>query len=52
MKERTTISIRKTDNGYLELTTIYRDHLVRRLYIGYSQREAVRRFKEVLKTEY
>lgn len=52
MKERISISIRQTDNGYLELSTIYRDQLVRRLYIGYSQREAVRRFKLAIKEEY
>lgn len=40
------LTVQRNLNGSLAVSTIYRDHLVTRVYYGYSQREAKRLFLE------
>ncbi len=48
MKERLTITVERTHAGYT-ISTIRDDQLIRRRYIGYSKRDAIREFKEEIR---
>lgn len=40
------MNITKLHNGALEITDIINGYLVRRVYFGYSKREAIKLFKD------
>lgn len=43
------ISVRKTNNRGYEISTVYGGYYRHRLYLGYTQKEAIKLFVEALK---
>lgn len=49
-QRNSTMTIEKTINGYWRISTMHNNHLFTRIYIGYTKKEAIRAFKEELKS--
>lgn len=44
------MTVERTINGYIRVSTIHNGYLVSQLYIGYSKSESLRLFKQYIKS--